>query len=295
MAVPRYEVIDGLRIRYVRSAESSNVPVLMTTPWRESIFAFHAIWPKLVEQWSLVAIDLPGFGQSQSRPDVLEPRVMGAFLRKAIDKLGLERPHIVAPDVGTSAALYAAVDTSKLITSITVGAGAIGERLVANTLKTILDSPDTSAFDGIDGAHIVTRSIPKLMQMQPTKIVMDDYRASYAANRFVESMAYVRSYPTSLPTLRGLLQEIELPVAVLFGRNDPIVLPADAEILERELRHRKLVSFECGTSCGKIVHRNTPRLCTIGWQAVTARYGRCLAPRLVTSLWIREEDIHDDV
>jgi pimeloyl-ACP methyl ester carboxylesterase len=246
MPVPRYEVIDGLRIRYVRSAESSNVPVLMTSPWPESIFAFHAIWPKLVEQWSLVAIDLPGFGHSQSRPDVLEPRAMGAFLSKAIDKLGLGRPHIVAPDVGTSAALYAAVDTPKLFTSLIIGAGAIDERLVASTLKTIVESPDTSAFDGIDGADIVARSIPNLMQMQPTEVVMDDYRASYAGNRFVESMAYVRCYPTSLPTLRGLLQEIELPVAVLFGRNDPIVPPVHAEILERSLRHRKLVSFDCG-------------------------------------------------
>jgi hypothetical protein len=54
----------------------------------------------------LVAIDLPGFGASERRDELLSPRGMGDFLLRLIDEAGLGAPHVVAPDVGTSAALF---------------------------------------------------------------------------------------------------------------------------------------------------------------------------------------------
>jgi len=38
----------------------------------------------------------------------MSPRPMGDFIVHAADAFGLERPHIVGPDVGTAAALFAA-------------------------------------------------------------------------------------------------------------------------------------------------------------------------------------------
>ena len=55
-----------------------------------------------------MAIDLPGFGHSQRRDALLSPRAMGEFLITAADAFGLARPHIVGPDIGTAAALFAA-------------------------------------------------------------------------------------------------------------------------------------------------------------------------------------------
>jgi pimeloyl-ACP methyl ester carboxylesterase len=55
-----------------------------------------------------LAIDLPGFGHSERRDALLSPRAMGEFVIRAADTLGLEKPHFVGPDVGTSASLFAA-------------------------------------------------------------------------------------------------------------------------------------------------------------------------------------------
>jgi len=76
------EIIDGLRIRLSRSGRSDGVPVLLTSPWPESIYAFHRVLPYLVESHPIIAIDLPGFGHSESRADVMSPRGMGVFLIK---------------------------------------------------------------------------------------------------------------------------------------------------------------------------------------------------------------------
>jgi len=39
--------VDGLEIRFTRGGRSDGVPLLLTSPWPESIYAFRAIWPKI--------------------------------------------------------------------------------------------------------------------------------------------------------------------------------------------------------------------------------------------------------
>jgi pimeloyl-ACP methyl ester carboxylesterase len=55
-----------------------------------------------------VAIDLSGFGHSQRREALLSPRAMGEFVICVADAFGLENPHVIGPDVGTAASLFAA-------------------------------------------------------------------------------------------------------------------------------------------------------------------------------------------
>lgn len=42
-----FAVIDDLRIRYARSGVNQGVPVLLTSPWPESIYAFRDVLPVL--------------------------------------------------------------------------------------------------------------------------------------------------------------------------------------------------------------------------------------------------------
>lgn len=100
-----FRTVDGVRIRYADSGGSREPALLLTSPWPESLYAFAPIWDSLAGHARLFAIDLPGFGASERREDLLSPRAMGGFLARLIEEVGLGRPHIVAPDVGTSAAL----------------------------------------------------------------------------------------------------------------------------------------------------------------------------------------------
>ena len=61
---------------------------------------------KMAEQgFVTLAIDLPGFGHSDGRAELIAPDSSGAFLARLIDEWGLGAPHVVGPDVGTAAAL----------------------------------------------------------------------------------------------------------------------------------------------------------------------------------------------
>ena len=98
---------DGLAIRFAESDAVGDETVLLLNPWPESLFAWDTIWTRLAHTARLLAIDLPGFGRSEGRAELLSPRAMGLFLLRLIDEWGLGRPHLVGPDVGTGAVLFA--------------------------------------------------------------------------------------------------------------------------------------------------------------------------------------------
>ena len=120
---PRFRTASGLRIRYVDSGGTKSPTLLLTCPWPESVYAFEPMWGRLAEHARLFAIDLPGFGASGRRDALLSPRSMGAFLAELIVEADLGRPYIVAPDVGTSAALFAAAAGPGRFSGVIVGTG----------------------------------------------------------------------------------------------------------------------------------------------------------------------------
>src|SRR4051794_21888011 len=103
-----FRTVDGVRIRYADSGGRRERTLLLTSPWPESVYAFAGVWVALAEHARLFAIDLPGFGASERRDELMSPRAMGDFLVDVVAEAGLGTPYIVAPDVGTSAALFAA-------------------------------------------------------------------------------------------------------------------------------------------------------------------------------------------
>ena len=48
--------VDGLEIRLARGGQSDGVPILLTSPWPESIYAYRAIWPEIEALGPLIAV-----------------------------------------------------------------------------------------------------------------------------------------------------------------------------------------------------------------------------------------------
>ena len=96
-----WRTIDGLKIRYATNGIGDEKIVLLS-PWPESIFAFVSIWAGLTRQSQVLAIDLPGFGQSEGRDDLFAPRKMGEFIAMAIGAFGLTSIHASATTISPS-------------------------------------------------------------------------------------------------------------------------------------------------------------------------------------------------
>jgi pimeloyl-ACP methyl ester carboxylesterase len=245
---PQFRTIDGLTIRCAASAAGGRrePTVLLTSPWPESVYAFAPIWASLAERARLFAVDLPGFGASERRDDLLSPRAMGGFMAQLIAEADLGKPHIVAPDVGTAAALFAAAAHPERIASVIVGTGgaAVPIQLGEPLVSWVLD-PDLGKYRRMDPRVIVGAAVDTIAGGVPDDI-RADYLACYDGDRFVESMRYVRRYPEELPALAELLPQITTPVTIINGRHDRVVPLANAEFLDARLPTSRLVIVDAG-------------------------------------------------
>jgi pimeloyl-ACP methyl ester carboxylesterase len=155
-----YRTVDGVRVRCAESDGPPDRTVVLTSPWPESVYAFAPIWRVLGRRFRLFAVDLPGFGASERRDDLLSPRAMGAFLVRLVDECQLGRPHLVAPDVGTSAALFAAASSPGLAASVVVGSGGVAVPIeLGQPLKGWVLDPDVERLRSVDSATIVTAAL----------------------------------------------------------------------------------------------------------------------------------------
>jgi pimeloyl-ACP methyl ester carboxylesterase len=244
----RFRTVDGVRIRYADSGGSQEPVVLLTSPWPESLYAFAPAWATLAEHARLFAVDLPGFGASERREDLLSPRAMGMFLGQLIAEADLGRPHIVGPDVGTSAALFAVASFPERIASLVVGSGGAAVPLqLGGLLATwVLDpDPNPDKYRNMDARAIVGTALDKIAGGIPDD-VRADYLDCYDGDRFAESMRYVRRFPQDLPALAELLPRIATPVTIIHGRNDHVVPLANAEFLDERLPTSRLVVTDTG-------------------------------------------------
>ncbi|MGF6603059.1 pimeloyl-ACP methyl ester carboxylesterase [Paraburkholderia sp. GAS448] len=118
---------------------------------------------------------------------------MGDFIPRILTALGLDRVHAVAPDVGTSAFLFAANAHPDLFESLVVGSGATDAALTAGVLKDIIDAPTTAAFEQSSGEAFATGAIDLMMRIKSDPQALKDYQASSAGRRFIDAMTYVRA------------------------------------------------------------------------------------------------------
>jgi pimeloyl-ACP methyl ester carboxylesterase len=247
-ALPQLQLrtIDGVRIRFADSGGASRPTVLLTSPWPESVYAFAPIWDILAEHARLFAVDLPGFGASERRDDLLSPRAMGGFLARLIVEAELGKPHVVAPDVGTSAALFAAAAHPERIASVIVGTGGAAVPLeLGEPLRSWVLDPDLDKYRAMDPRAIVNVAVDTIAGGVPDA-VRADYLDCYDGDRFAESMRYVRRYPEELPELAVLLPQIRTPVTIINGRHDPVVPLANAEFLDDRLPKSRVAVIDAG-------------------------------------------------
>jgi pimeloyl-ACP methyl ester carboxylesterase len=180
----------------------------------------------------------------EGRDDLFAPHKMGEFITKAIEAFGLTSVHAVGPDVGTPSLLFASLARPELFRSLVVGAGAATYPLaVEGNLKLMIEA---APLPQLNAGEVLERFLGSIRGYAVPRFVRDDYLASYAGDRLTRSAALVRAYPKDLASLATRLTSIEVPVAIVVGRNDPYGLARDGGLLRERLPNARLDVLEAG-------------------------------------------------
>jgi pimeloyl-ACP methyl ester carboxylesterase len=255
-----FRVCDGVRVRFADNRADSETTVLLLAPWPESLWAFRRIWQRVSGVGRVVAVDMPGFGHSDGRPDLIAPDASGAFLARLIDEWALGSPHVVGPDVGTAAALFLAAKTPERVTSLTIGGGAVRFPIEAGgALKDIIEAPSLDVVAGLDARTTIGSAVEPVAGSDSEPDVHEDYVSAYDLGRFAESARFVRHYPEQNPVLRDLLPAIATPTQVVAGRHDDVVPWSNNQYLHDLLPSSEIHPLDAGH---------------FAWEQAAEEYGR---------------------
>src|SRR5579862_9457643 len=171
-----FRVLDGVRVRYADTRADSDTTVLMLAPWPESVWAFRRIWDRITPLGRVVALDMPGFGHSDQPAELIAPDSSGAFLARLIDQWGLGAPHVVGPDVGTAAALFLAAKAPELVTSLTIGGGAVRHPIEAGgALKDVIEAPSLDVVRALDARTNIGYAVQTAADSASEPEIHEDY------------------------------------------------------------------------------------------------------------------------
>lgn len=107
-------------MHYVIGGSKGQVVVLLHG-WPEDWYAWRKIMPDLARHFTVVAVDLPGLGDSRSSPPAYDERTLATYLhRLVVDKLGYQRVHLVGHDFGAGMAFAYAVFDRQAVSSLTM-------------------------------------------------------------------------------------------------------------------------------------------------------------------------------
>jgi microsomal epoxide hydrolase len=106
----RFATVSGLRLHYVTGGkEDGNVAVLLAG-FPESWFAWRKVMPLLGQSYKVIALDLPGQGDSDRPQAGYDTKTIATTVHGLIEQLGTTRYFLAGHDVGAGVAYpYAAL------------------------------------------------------------------------------------------------------------------------------------------------------------------------------------------
>jgi len=93
-----HTTLNHTDLHYI-SAGSDGSPVLLVHGFPETWWAFHKLIPRLAAEHRVIAVDLPGFGDSGNAPDENTSVTTAETLRQLIDELDLGAVHLTGQDI----------------------------------------------------------------------------------------------------------------------------------------------------------------------------------------------------
>jgi pimeloyl-ACP methyl ester carboxylesterase len=125
---------------------------------------------------TLIAVDPPGFGGSERRNKLMNPRAIGDFIVRIADAFRLDRPHLVAPDIGTSSTLFAASAHPGRFYSLVIGSGGAAVPInVTGVLKNWVEATDLEPYRRIGDRQVVEIALSTIDGYTPSDEIREDY------------------------------------------------------------------------------------------------------------------------
>jgi pimeloyl-ACP methyl ester carboxylesterase len=254
----RYETVDGHRLRYVRAG--AGPAVVLVHGFGSSIYTWKDVIPTLARGHDVVALDLPGFGQSEQPADLSFedfPRAVLGLMRA----LGIERAALVGNSMGGATPAAAAGDEPERVSALVL-IDAAGFNLGPSQRPGVVSLAMSRAgwlLAFLPGQRLVVEASLRQVFHDESRVTPERVAEYLAAVRRPGTSSALRSLGASLAGRPGVvaraLSRIRAPTLVLWGGDDRWIPLADADRFVAAIPGSRMVVIP---DCGHVPQEERP-------------------------------------
>lgn len=250
---PTYRTVAGRTIRIAESGDPTKPTVVFLSPFPLTILTFESVWRLLAGDVHLVGYDVPGLGKSPGGPEVMTYEFAARHLLDLLDELDLRDVCLVGHDIPSAIVLRAAAIDRSRIAGLVIGDGpgidvqATDQRLNGSLVHRLLAwGAPYRAFVGRAGAPAVLWVIKRLafVRARLSDVELADQLQAYRGARIRSMMTWFAGSREAVRTcVDPVLATLDVPVHVVWGADDVIVLEEMGRELHRRLQRSRFTSI----------------------------------------------------
>jgi len=254
--------VAGLRIFYREAGDPSKPTIVLLHGFPSSSYQFHDLMPRLEGRFHVIAPDYPGMGYSEAPdPTVLRPSfddvatVIDAFIAQRVPGPLVLYLHDIGGPIGMRIAKAHPEGIAGLIfQNFTISVeGWNPERLKVYERLGGLETPEklaeTEQFATVErDMFLHTKGARQPDALNPDNWAIDAYAFSIAANRVFMSRLFM-NLTTNIQYYSewtAYLKDRKPKTLIVWGRNDPLIVPAAAEFVKQVLPAAELRYYDGG-------------------------------------------------
>lgn len=206
---------------------------------------FEAVIPALSEQYRVLALDWPGYGQSSlpKQPEKVGVLFFYQVLREFLTALALPPAFFIGNSLGGNAAARLAIESPELVHALVLVApgGFTSLNFRTRSFCTLQGSRFSLSPYRFASRYLKCRTVTTRAMLARASTTQA------AAPQMTLNRAIWRSFATSDNDLRSIAHGIKAPTLLLFGEYDPNI-PADKDgiVAAAIIPNSKLVTLPCG-------------------------------------------------
>lgn len=253
--------VEGVRLHYLAKGSGKPIVLLHGNGATLEDWTASGLFDRLSNTHKVIAFDRPGFGYSdRPRSKAWTPRAQAELIAKAISQLGIEQPLVLGHSFGSLVALALALDHPQAVSGIVLMGGYFYGTVRADALFT---SPpaipvvgDVMRFTVSPLIAAATSPIAAKKIFHPAP-VSDKFEAfpielAFRPSQIRAEAAEAGMMIPAAASLNNRLGELDLPVTLIAGAGDKMVLPGpQSERLHKALPGSRLHMIE---DAGHMVH-----------------------------------------
>lgn len=240
--MPSVRLSSG-EVHYVEHGHGTPLLLLSANPGDAR--DFDAVIPALAQRHRVLALDWPGYGQSEppAQPESWSALHFYAVVREFLTALELPPALLVGNSVGGNVAARLAIESPERVRGLVLVSpgGFTAHNMVTRTFCRLMGS--RFALPPRRWAQLyLHRRTPATMVMLQRAAGLQSAPAALALNR-----AVWRSFADPAHDLREAAKRIRAPTLLIFGRRDPAISArSDGRIAARAIAHAQSVVMDCG-------------------------------------------------